>query len=73
MPEIVKIVRRWGSHDAGQTVEVDEQMAAWLVRKLFGERPDRPAPPRPARSPRVVTVRTCARVATSPAVAGCGS
>src|SRR5215207_3754118 len=41
MPEI-KIVRRWGAHDAGQTVDVDDQMAAWLVGNSFGERPDRP-------------------------------
>jgi len=38
----VNLVRRWGSHDAGETVQVDEQMAAWLIGNSFGEAPDRP-------------------------------
>jgi hypothetical protein len=41
MPEI-KIVRRWGAHDAGQTVDVDDQMAAWLIGNSFGEDPSKP-------------------------------
>jgi hypothetical protein len=41
MPSIF-IVRRWGAHDAGETVQVDEQMAAWLISNSFGEDPDRP-------------------------------
>jgi hypothetical protein len=38
----VFLVRRWGSHDAGQTVEVDDTMAAWLTGNNIGERPDAP-------------------------------
>jgi hypothetical protein len=38
----VKLVRRWGSHEPGQTVEVDDTMAAWLVGTHHAEAPDRP-------------------------------
>ena len=38
----VHLVRRWGSHDAGSTVDVDDTMAAWLVGNHFAERPDAP-------------------------------
>lgn len=38
----VQLVRRWGSHAAGTTVEVDDQMAAWLVGTNHAELPDRP-------------------------------
>lgn len=34
------LVRRWGQHDAGQIVDVDDAMAAWLVGTNHGERPD---------------------------------
>lgn len=40
MPEIY-LVRRWGSHDAGQTVDVDDTMAAWLIGTCHGENPDK--------------------------------
>jgi hypothetical protein len=33
----VQLVRRWGSHDAGQSVEVDDQMAAWLYGNHYAE------------------------------------
>ena len=33
----VKLVRRWGSHDADSTVEVDETMAAWLKGNNYAE------------------------------------
>jgi hypothetical protein len=36
----VFLVRRWGTHDADQTVKVDETMAEWLVKNNFAERPD---------------------------------
>lgn len=36
MPE-VQLVRRWGAHQPGETVDVDEQMCAWLVDNSFGE------------------------------------
>lgn len=38
----VKLVRRWGSHEPGQTVDVDDTMAAWLVGTHHAEAPDRP-------------------------------
>jgi hypothetical protein len=38
----VNLVRRWGSHDPGQTVEVDDTMADWLVGNCFAEREDAP-------------------------------
>jgi len=34
----VQLVRRWGSHDAGSTVEVDDQMAAWLTGNHYAEK-----------------------------------
>jgi hypothetical protein len=33
----VQLVRRWGSHDAGQSVEVDDTMAAWLKGNNYAE------------------------------------
>lgn len=38
MPEI-KLVRRWGSHQPGETVEVDDTMATFLTGTAFGVRP----------------------------------
>lgn len=38
----VQLVRRWGSHDAGQSVEVDDTMAAWLIGTNHAEDPNRP-------------------------------
>lgn len=33
----VKVVRRWGSHQPGETVEVDKTTAEWLVGVRFAE------------------------------------
>ena len=33
----VQLVRRWGSHDAGQSVDVDDTMAAWLYGNHYAE------------------------------------
>jgi hypothetical protein len=33
----VKLLRRWGPHSAGQTVEVDDVQGRWLVQHNFGE------------------------------------
>lgn len=38
----VKLTRRWGSHEADSTVEVDDTMAAWLVTNCYAETEDRP-------------------------------
>lgn len=34
----VKLVRRWGSHQPGETVDVDKTMADWLTGNSFAER-----------------------------------
>jgi hypothetical protein len=39
MPE-VKIVRRWGSHQPGETVDLDETQARWLVGLKYAEDPN---------------------------------
>jgi len=33
----VQLVRRWGSHESGSTVEVDDTMAAWLLGNHYAE------------------------------------
>jgi hypothetical protein len=38
----VKIVRRWGSHQPGETVEVDKTTATWLVGIRIAEDPNNP-------------------------------
>lgn len=38
----VKIVRRWGSHQPGETVEVDKTTANWLVGIRVAEDPNNP-------------------------------
>lgn len=38
----LNLVRRWGSHDAGESVDVDKAMADWLVGNCYAEAPDRP-------------------------------
>ena len=35
----VKLVKRWGSHPAGETVEVDDEMARFLTGTAFAVRP----------------------------------
>ena len=35
----VKLVRRWGSHQPGETVEVDDVQGQWLLDTSFGVRP----------------------------------
>lgn len=35
----IKLVRRWGSHQAGETVEVDDAQGQWLLDTSFGVRP----------------------------------
>lgn len=37
----VYLVRRWGSHDADQTVEVDDITAKWLIGNNLAEDPDK--------------------------------
>jgi len=39
MAQNVLLVRRWGSHDAGQSVEVDDTMATWLTGNHYAELP----------------------------------
>jgi hypothetical protein len=38
----VHLVRRWGSHAAGESVEVDDTMGKWLLGTHHAEAPDRP-------------------------------
>jgi hypothetical protein len=35
----IKLVRRWGSRPAGETVEVDDAQGHWLIDTAFGVRP----------------------------------
>jgi hypothetical protein len=37
MSQSIQLIRRWGSHDAGATVEVDDTMAAWLRGNNYSE------------------------------------
>jgi len=37
MAQNVLLVRRWGSHDAGQSVKVDDTMADWLLGNHYAE------------------------------------
>jgi hypothetical protein len=52
----LKIVRRWGSHLPGETVDVsDEEQAYWLLNNSFAERSNQPGtaygnPPAPGEA-----------------------
>lgn len=39
----VHLVRRWGSHQAGQLVDVDDAQAQWLLNTSFAVRPGQEA------------------------------
>lgn len=40
--QTVKIVRRWGAHQPGETVQVDQKMADWLRDMSYGEADGQP-------------------------------
>lgn len=42
MNQQIRLVRRWGSHQPGETVDVDKPMADWLVDQSYGETTDNP-------------------------------
>jgi hypothetical protein len=33
----VKLVRRWGPHSAGRTVQVDDEQGVWLIRHNYAQ------------------------------------
>lgn len=47
----VKLIRRWGQHDAGQSVDVDPITGRWLVQHAIGTATGEQAPSQAAAAP----------------------
>jgi len=47
----VKLLRRWGSHPAGESVQVDDEQARWLVQHAYGTAKGITAAPQNAAAP----------------------
>lgn len=47
----VKIIRRWGKHQPGETVTVDQEQARWLVQHAYGHASNVQAPAQEAFMP----------------------